>query len=112
MISQTSTPPATMARNPRTTITAIAQCGKGELPLDSWMLPVWEDDEARDEADDFDATDATDTTEAVEMAETAERVDCTEREEREDCDIDATTESAYVVSGQRKNHQEPRRSIY
>lgn len=96
MINQTRAPPATMARNPRTTITAIAQCGKDELPLDSWMVPDWEDDEERDEADDFDTTDAT---EAVEMAETDERVDCTDRVEREDCDIEETTESAYVVSG-------------
>lgn len=43
-------------------------------------------------ADERAARD-TDATEAVESVERVERV------EREDCDIEATTESAYVVSG-------------
>ena len=46
-------------------------------------------------ADERAARD-TDATEAVESMERVERV---ERVEREDCDIEATTESAYVVSG-------------
>jgi hypothetical protein len=91
MMSQTRTPPATMARNPRTTMTAIAQRGKAELLLGCWMLP---DGEADEDSGDMDATDALDATEADERAERAERLDCTERE---DCDMEATTESAYVV---------------
>lgn len=96
MTNQTRIPPATIARNPRTTITAIAQCGNVESPLGCWMLPDWEDDDDRDAADNFDVTDPMDATEAVEIEERAERVDCTERE---DCDIEEATESAYVVSG-------------
>lgn len=46
-----------------------------------------------DEDTDEDNPDALDATEAVERVE---------RVEREDCDIEATTESAYVVSGRQK----------
>lgn len=79
-----------MARKPRTTITAIAQCGKELLLLGCCMVADWEDDEY-----EVDAVDATDATDAVEREE---RVDCTERVEREDCDMVEATESAYVVS--------------
>jgi hypothetical protein len=99
--SQTRTPPATMARNPSTTITAIAQCGKAELSLDSWMLP--DGDEDTDEADTPEALDPKDATEAVERVE---------RVEREDCDIEETTESAYVVSGWTENRQERIHSVH
>lgn len=80
MISQTRIPPATIARKPRTTITAMAQCGNAESLLDCWMLP---DAEGAEDSDETDATDA---------------LDSTERVEREDCDIEVATESAYVVS--------------
>lgn len=97
MISQVRTTPATMARKPRTTITAIAQCGKADASLDCWMVPDGEDDEEGDEADAVDATDAVDS---------AECVDCTERVEREDCDMEEATESAHVVSEQLSGGEE------
>lgn len=91
MITQTRMPAATMARNPSTTITAIAQCGKGGLPLFCWMVG--------DGVEVWDAKDATDALDASEATEAAERDDCAERVEREDCDMEEATESAYVVSG-------------
>lgn len=80
MINQTRTPPATIARKPRTTMTAIAQCGKGELLPLSWMVLDGETDEDEEDFDD-----------AAESDDAAER---------EDCDIEETTASAYVVSGE------------
>jgi len=60
-------------------MTAIAQCGKGEVLLDSWM--VLDGETAEDEEDFNDAAEA----------------DEAEATEREDCEIEEATTSAYVV---------------
>lgn len=122
VMSQVSTPPARRARNPSTTITAIAQWGNedplppgctlpapselvalGDSPPDPVPVPVgppappWamtDCDEAAASADDSDANDA-DITEATEAAE----AEAAEAEEAAAADvIEATTESAKVVS--------------
>lgn len=88
---------ATMARNPSTTMTAIAQWGKPEpllafckLPVcadvDAVKLAVREDREARDA--DARETDATDAADAEEAAAADDDDDC----------MEARIESAYVVS--------------
>jgi hypothetical protein len=84
---------ATMARNPSTTMTAIAQWGKPELLLAFCKLPVCADIDAvkltvREvrEARDADARE----TDAADAEEAAAADD-------EDC-MDARIESAYVVS--------------
>lgn len=107
-------PPATRARKPSTTITAIAQCGNDELPLVDCTFPLpaefvddGEDpsilvldepkpppcaiDDAEDaaEAEEADATDATDESDATDRDDAA----AADVE-----DIDAITKSAKVVS--------------
>lgn len=121
MITKVRMPPASRARKPSTTITAMAQWGKGvlfadctlpapsvELDVGAVPLPLLEPlallafaeadeaeaDEAAAAADDSDASDAEDADAAdAAEAEAAESDDATDAEEME-----AATKSATVVS--------------
>jgi hypothetical protein len=119
MINQVAMPPATIARKPSTTMTAIAQCGKSELPDPDWTLPV-----ARDEVDDGElkvevrlepvppmmttvfvaplsvrvSVRENSESEAAAAAELADAAAADDAEATDAEDIDATTKSAYVVS--------------
>jgi hypothetical protein len=109
-------PLASRARNPRTTMTAIAQCGNGELADDcTFPLPVppselvevelgWPKPEfvlaepltpLRCESDDAASADDS---EAAAAAEDTEAADAEDAAAADDDDIAATIESANVVS--------------
>lgn len=85
MMKKARMPPATRARNPRTTITAMAQWGKFEASPVAWMPPGFEP--GVDRVEDADADDA----EAAEADAAAAAAD-------ELAAIEELTESSTVVS--------------
>lgn len=105
MMTNARITPASSARKPRTTMTAMAQCGNDEPPPDCTLpavgddvapLPLaWADaEEAAASADDSDASDA-DAADAADAAET----DATDADDAAAAAvIDAATASAKVVS--------------
>lgn len=103
MMKKMRIPVATKARKPRTTMTAIAQCGNDDPPPSFWTFPdpgpavgvPCAELRLACDADDTDARE--EDRDAAEEAEAADADDAAAAAEVED--IAAATESAKVVSG-------------